>query len=69
MKLAYFVHDVHDAAVARRVDMLQRGGAQVTVLGFRRSDTPLTQILGAPVFDLGRSFDAKLAHRAGSVLK
>lgn len=49
--------------------MLQRGGAQVTVLGFRRSDTPVTQILGAPVFDLGRSFDAKLAHRAGSVLK
>lgn len=49
--------------------MLQRGGAEVTVLGFRRSDTPIAQILGAPVFDLGRSFDAKLAHRAASVLK
>lgn len=69
MKLAYFVHDVHDAAVTRRVDMLQRGGAQVVVLGFRRSDTPRAEILGAPVFDLGRSFDAKLAHRAASVVK
>lgn len=69
VKLAYFVHDVHDAAVARRVDMLQRGGAQVLVLGFRRSDTPRTELLGAPVVDLGRSFDARLAHRALSVLK
>jgi succinoglycan biosynthesis protein ExoL len=69
VKLAYFVHDVHDAAVARRVDMLQRGGARVVVLGFRRSDTPLTELLGAPVFDLGRTMDAKLAQRALSVLK
>lgn len=69
VKLAYFVHDVHDAAVARRVDMLQRGGAQVVVLGFRRSDAPRAELLGAPVIDLGRSFDARLAHRALSVLK
>lgn len=68
VKLAYFVHDVHDPAVARRVDMLQRGGAQVTVLGFRRSDTPLTELKGARVLDLGRTFDAKMAHRAAVAL-
>jgi hypothetical protein len=69
VKLAYFVHDVHDAAVARRVDMLQRGGAEVVVLGFRRSDTPRTEILGAPVRDLGRTADGKLAQRALSVIR
>lgn len=69
MKLAYFVHDVHDAAVTRRVDMLQRGGAEVVVLGFRRSDTPRAEILGAPVHDLGRTVDGKLAQRALSVVK
>lgn len=67
VKLAYFVHDTHDPAVARRVNMLRRGGADVTLLGFRRSDTSLVELQGAPVLDLGRSYDARLAHRAASV--
>lgn len=68
MKLGYFVHDVHDPAVLRRIVMLQKGGADVVVLGFRRSDSVIADLNGAPVTDLGRSFNAQLARRAGSVL-
>ncbi|WP_243626096.1 glycosyltransferase [Phenylobacterium hankyongense] len=64
MKLAYFVHDLADPAVTRRVRMLQAGGAQPVVLGFRRTDTAPETIAGAPAVDLGRTYDARLGHRA-----
>lgn len=48
--------------------MLQKGGADVVVLGFRRSDSVIASLNGAPVIDLGRSFNAQLARRAASVL-
>jgi succinoglycan biosynthesis protein ExoL len=66
VRIAYFVHDLSDPAVARRVRMLQAGGAQVSVLGFRRSDTgpPLD---GAEVVELGRTYDARFAQRIGQV--
>ena len=38
MKFAYFVHDLTDPAVARRVRMLRVGGADPVVIGFRRED-------------------------------
>lgn len=65
----YLVHDVHDAAVRKRVDMLQRGGANVTVAGYRRRGARISALLGAPVIDLGRTHDAKLVSRAASVAK
>ena len=64
MKLAYFVHDLADPAVTRRVRMLQAGGAQPIVLGFRRTETAPDQVAGAPAIDLGRTYDARLGHRA-----
>ena len=64
MKLAYFVHDLADPAVARRVKMLQAGGAEPVVLGFRREPTAPQAIEGAPAIDLGRTYDARLGHRA-----
>ncbi|RAK50699.1 glycosyltransferase [Phenylobacterium deserti] len=64
MKLAYFVHDLADPAVTRRVRMLQAGGAEPIVLGFRRTETAPEQVAGAPAVDLGRTFDARLGHRA-----
>ncbi len=67
MKLAYFVHDLADAAVHRRVSMLA-DIADLIVVGFRRTDQPVTELLGRDVIDLGRTFDARFAHRAGSVL-
>ncbi len=64
MKLAYFVHDLTDPAVRRRVRMLQAGGAEPLVLGFRRATEAPEHLDGAPVVDLGRTYDARLGHRA-----
>jgi hypothetical protein len=64
VKLAYFVHDLSDPAVTRRVRMLQAGGADPIVLGFRRVDVAPETIAGAPAIDLGRTYDARLGHRA-----
>ncbi|MDO8323579.1 MAG: glycosyl transferase family 1, partial [Phenylobacterium sp.] len=64
MKLAYFVHDLNDPAVARRVRMLRAGGAEPVVLGFYRGDAPPDMIAGAEAVDLGRTYDGRLGHRA-----
>jgi succinoglycan biosynthesis protein ExoL len=65
MKIAYLAYDLSDAAAARRIRMLQMGGAEVTVAGFRRSEKPVTHLPGA--VDLGRTYDGRLAHRAALV--
>ncbi|MES2497060.1 MAG: hypothetical protein V4618_13175 [Pseudomonadota bacterium] len=69
MKVAYFVHDLHDAAVARRITMMQAGGIEPVVLGFRRSSLPPAHIGGAPAVDLGRTADARLGQRAAAVFR
>jgi succinoglycan biosynthesis protein ExoL len=66
MKLAYFAHDLADAAVHRRVRMLSKS-ADITLLGFRRSAKPIPFVAGLPAVDLGQTYDAKLLRRAGSV--
>jgi hypothetical protein len=69
VKLAYFVHDLTDPAVARRVRMLKAGGAEPVILGFRRSDTAPGSIEGCATFDLGRTYDGRLGHRAAMTLR
>jgi succinoglycan biosynthesis protein ExoL len=64
VKVAYFVHDLADPAVTRRVRMLRAGGAETVVLGFRRTETAPTEVAGSPAVDLGRTYDARLGHRA-----
>ncbi|MGE5500999.1 MAG: hypothetical protein ACM3W4_03635, partial [Ignavibacteriales bacterium] len=68
MRVAYFVPDTGDPAVRRRVRMLHAGGAEVTVIGFRRESSPYGLIDGASVIDFGRTHDGRLGHRAVSVL-
>lgn len=68
-RIAYFVHDLNDAAVARRVTMLQAAGAEVTVGGFWRGDRPPTTVAGAPAIDLGHTADAALGQRARAVAR
>ena len=68
MKIVYFVHDLNDAAVQRRVDMLILGGVSVTLLGFRRGDR-----LGAlhgpvKIVDLGATQNGKMAARVAAVV-
>lgn len=67
MKIAYIVHDVNDAAVARRLQMLRAGGAQPLLVGFRRRDEPTGRIDDVPVIDLGRTRDAAFTQRALAV--
>ncbi|MGA0606729.1 glycosyl transferase family 1 [Phenylobacterium sp. VNQ135] len=64
MKLAYFVHDLSDPAVARRLRMLKAGGADPVVLGFCRTDAAPERLEGCPTVNLGRTYDARLGHRA-----
>jgi hypothetical protein len=68
LKVAYFVHDLNDAAVAKRVWMLQQAGAEVRMAGFHRGAAPPEQVCGLKPLDLGRTHDARLLSRVGSVL-
>ena len=67
MKAAYFVHDLNDPAVHRRVRMLQDGGASVVLLGFCRGSPPTT-IDGVAPLVIGRTESAHLLQRAIAVL-
>ncbi len=65
MQLLYLAHDLDDSAVWRRVAMLRAGGAEVRVAGFRRR----TGALPGEAICLGRTADAQMLQRAGSVLR
>lgn len=66
--IAYLVHDLGDAAVARRIGGFEAGGATVITAGFYRRAAPAS-VAGAPALPLGRSHDARLAQRAWLVLR
>lgn len=68
-RIAYFVHDLNDAAVARRVAALSAAGAKVALAGFRRRSEVPGSVNGAPVTDLGLTGDARLAQRAVAVAR
>lgn len=68
-QIAYFVHNLADAAVARRIAMLRAGGAAVSVAGFCRDEVAPAAVAGAPAIALGRTHDAALAQRAGQVVR
>ncbi len=61
--ILYLVHDIADPAVKRRVAMLKDGGANVTLIGFTRTDAKIPNAI-----DLGRTYDGNFLQRLGSVL-
>ncbi len=67
MKLVYFVHNLNDPSVHRRVRMLHVAGASVVLLGFCRGEPP-TLIEGIAPVRLGRTEDSALWQRAAAVL-
>ncbi|WP_159982330.1 MULTISPECIES: glycosyltransferase [unclassified Novosphingobium] len=80
--LAYLVHDLDDAAVRRRVDLLAGEGFVVGLGGFRRHPEEVTGATGAyppsfsahttsgcGVLDLGQTMDARLGQRLVAVTK
>lgn len=60
-----FVHDLTDAAVKRRVEMLNLAGADVSVVGFVRDPDRLPNISAMTV--LGVTHNARFLHRIGIV--
>jgi hypothetical protein len=69
MKLAYFVHNLNDPAVARRLRMLALGGCtDVVLFGFRRGERPVTSVAGVEAIDLGRTIDGGFPQRIRSIL-
>jgi hypothetical protein len=64
MKIGYFVHDLNDPAVARRVSMLRRGGAEIDLFGFHRGAAPAA-LPGA--FDFGPTYDGRFPQRIAAV--
>lgn len=68
MKIIYFVHDLADAAVQKRVQMLRLAGQDPTLLGFRRVTRPVTDVAGIAPINLGQTQDAKMRHRAVSIM-
>ncbi len=69
MRLAYFVHDLNDAAVARRVAMLRAADVDVQLAGFWRGERAPSLVSGVRPAALGQTHDARLTDRALSVLR
>ena len=69
MRIAYFVQDLVDPAVSRRVAMLRQGGAEIVLYGFCRADEPPVQVAGVAARPIGRSHAGRLAGRAALVLR
>ncbi|MCB1782651.1 MAG: glycosyl transferase family 1 [Alphaproteobacteria bacterium] len=69
MNILYLVHDLSDAAVAKRVAMLTDGGADVRVAGFCRAVTPPDKIAGCPALSFGQTHNGGFAQRTFSVLR
>lgn len=61
------MHDLCDPSVARRINMLRDGGAQVVVAGFHRGEVPVNNVAGCMTIDFGQTFNGKFAQRIWSV--
>jgi succinoglycan biosynthesis protein ExoL len=68
LKVAYLAQDLADPAVAKRVTVLRRGGADVDLYGFRRAGGAPEAVAGVVPHELGQAQDGKLARRAISLL-
>lgn len=66
--ILYLVHDLSDPAVARRVAMLEAGGARVHAAGFCRGDVPSRLGSGRPIM-LGTTVDGDFRQRLAMVAK
>lgn len=69
MKIGYLVHDLNDAAVERRVRMLERGDASVRLAGFCRDATIAPAPAARRPLMLGQSQDANFVRRASDTLR
>lgn len=69
LKVGYIVHNLNDPAVERRCEMLERGGASISLAGFCRDDQTSPAIRLRDPMVLGRSADAAMVQRALATFK
>jgi succinoglycan biosynthesis protein ExoL len=69
LHVLYFVHDLSDPAVRRRVTMLRAGGARVTLAGFRRDKAVAPGLEAFAPIELGRTADGRFAQRLAAVAR
>ena len=69
MQITYFAADLTDPATERRLRLLQSGGADISLFGFRRSPQPIPKLAGIAAIDLGQTFDGRLGNRLKQVLR
>lgn len=69
MQISYFIQDLADPAVGRRVETLIRGGGRLRLIGFRRIADAVPEVAGTPALDLGRTSNGRLVARIGSVAR
>ncbi|UNK40973.1 glycosyl transferase family 1 (plasmid) [Shinella sp. H4-D48] len=67
LRVLYLVHDLSDPAVRRRVLMLQAGGSEVMLAGFRRGENRFADIESITPLELGTTADARFAQRLVAV--
>ena len=63
MKILYLVHDLNDAAVAKRTTMFKAGRADILIAGFRRGQEVVSNINGNVPINLGQTFNGKFFQR------
>ncbi|EIZ77903.1 hypothetical protein WSK_3574 [Novosphingobium sp. Rr 2-17] len=68
-RVAYLVHDLGDAAVRRRADLIRAGGAEPVIAGFFRGATAPAHIGDTRPVILGMTRDGALMARVLSVLR
>ena len=69
LRLVYFVHDLGDPAVSRRLLMLRPFLVSAVVIGFHRAAMAPAEVAGWPAVALGRTKDGRLGLRMLSVLR
>lgn len=69
LKVLYLVPNLADSAVARRIDMLRLGGADLDVAGFRRAGTPVPALDVGAYVELDETFDARFAQRLWATVR
>jgi succinoglycan biosynthesis protein ExoL len=69
LKVLYLVPNLADPAVARRIDMLRLGGADIDVVGFRRAGTAVPRLDVGTYLELDETFDARFVQRLTATVR
>ncbi len=69
MLIGYLVHDLNDASVERRCEMLERGGAKIVLAGFHRQANVKESVKKRRPIILGQSKDAAMVSRVLSTVR